>query len=213
MADLDEQGALSHWPTQLSQLLLLQRSAEIASAGTGRPHWHSVRYQLEWLHRMGLPYGPTPPSHLIPDPSVKPVLESRLRKAGISLLDPFCVIQPGSRFHTKEWTDSGFAEISDYLQNHCGYATLLVGAEDEEQKVRRVAALCRTRPVTIWGLSISELMWVMGQASLFVGNDSGPTHMAAGLGVPVLVLFGSSDSRLWHPWQVVHEIVQNPFRL
>ena len=121
------------------------------------------------------------------------------------------MIQPSSRFYTKEWTDSGFAEISDTLQNEHGYATLLVGTEEEEPKIRRVAGLCRTRPAAIWGLSISELTWVLDQASLFLGNDSGPTHLAAALGIPVLVLFGSSDSSLWRPWQTTYEIVQNPF--
>ena len=174
-------------------------------------HWHSARFQLEWLHQLGLPEGPPPPSRLYPDPDLKPLLEARLREAGLSPSQPYCVIQPNSRFHTKEWTDSGFAEISDYLQNQHDCATLLVGAEDEASKIRSVSALCQTRPAAIWGLSISELTWVVGQASLFVGNDSGPTHLAAGLGVPTLVLFGSSDSGLWHPWQTTHEIVQNSF--
>lgn len=172
--------------------------------------WHSARFQLEWLNRLGLRKGPDPPARLFPDPGLRSVLQARLRDAGLQPSRPVCVIQPSSRFHTKEWTDAGFAEISDFLQEH-GYATLLVGTEEEKPKIRRVAGLCRTRPASIWGLTISELTGVLDQASLFVGNDSGPTHMAAALGVPVLVLFGSSDSNLWRPWQAVHEIVQNPF--
>lgn len=172
--------------------------------------WHSARFQLEWLYRLGLEEGPDPPARLFPDPGLRSVLEARLRDAGLQPSRPVCVIQPSSRFHTKEWTASGFAEISDSLQED-GYATLLVGTEEEKPRIRRVAGLCRNRPASIWGLTISELAWVLGQASLFVGNDSGPTHMAAALGVPVLVLFGSSDSNLWRPWQAIHEIVQNPF--
>ena len=172
--------------------------------------WHSARFQLEWLYRLGLQKGPDPPARLVPDPGLRSVLEARLRDAGLPPSRPVCVIQPSSRFHTKEWTDAGFAEISDFLQEH-GYATLLVGTREEKPKISRVAGLCRNRPASIWGLTISELTGVLGQASLFVGNDSGPTHMAAALGVPVLVLFGSSDSHLWRPWQAVHEIVQNPY--
>ena len=172
--------------------------------------WHSARFQLEWLYRLGLPEGPDPPARLFPDPGLRSVLEARLRDAGLEPSRPVCVIQPSSRFHTKEWTDAGFAGISDFLQEH-GFATLLVGTEEEKPKIRRVAGLCRNRPASIWGLTISELTGVLDQASLFVGNDSGPTHMAAALGVPVLVLFGSSDSNLWRPWQAIHEIVQNPF--
>ncbi len=46
---------------------------------------------------------------------------------------------------------------------------------------------------------------------LFVGNDSGPTHLAAALSVPVVVLFGSSDSALWSPWKTSYRMVQNSF--
>lgn len=214
-------GATSAWLTGLSGArfrigLQGYRNAFCYNVRTELPspppgvRWHSARFQLEWLYRLGLRKGPDPPARLFPDPGLRSVLQSRLRDAGLEPSRPVCVIQPSSRFHTKEWTDAGFAEISDFLQEH-GYATLLVGTENERPKIRRVAGLCRTRPASIWGLTISELTGVLDQASLFVGNDSGPTHMAAALGVPVLVLFGSSDSSLWRPWQAVHEIVQNPF--
>ena len=174
-------------------------------------HWQSTRYQLEWLYRLGLEEGLAPPARLFPDTNLQSILETRLRRAGLPPSRPICVIQPSSRFPTKEWTDSGFAEISDSLQNEYGYATLLVGTNEDASKIRRVVGLCQTRPAAISNLTISELTWVLDQASLFVGNDSGPTHMAAALGVPVLVLFGSSDSRLWRPWETIHEVVQNPF--
>jgi predicted lipopolysaccharide heptosyltransferase III len=215
-------GTTSAWLTAMSGAryrigLRGYRNSFCYNVRTKRPspapgiRWHSARFQLEWLYHLGLEKRPAPPARLFPDPALRSALEVRLRDAGLSPSRPVCVIQPSSRFYTKEWTDSGFAEISDTLQNEHGYATLLVGTEEEEPKIRRVAGLCRTRPAAIWGLSISELTWVLDQASLFLGNDSGPTHLAAALGVPVLVLFGSSDSSLWRPWQTAHEIVQNPF--
>jgi len=47
-------------------------------------------------------------------------------------------------------------------------------------------------------------------ASLFVGNDSGPAHMAAALGVPAVVIFGASDPAIWGPWRTVSEVVIAP---
>lgn len=174
-------------------------------------HWHSVRHQIEWLHQLGLPVAPIPPSRIVPDVRLKSKVQNRLKQAGVSSTQSYCVIHPSCRFYTKEWTDSGFAEITDYIQDRHDYVTLLVGTLSEESKIRRVTRLCRTQPATIFGLTISELMWVLSRAKLFIGNDSGPTHLAAALGVPTLALFGSSDSRVWHPWQVTYEIVQNPF--
>ena len=61
------------------------------------------------------------------------------------------------------------------------------------------------------GLSIPELAELIRGARMFIGNDSGPTHLAAAVGTPTLAVWGSSDSRRWRPWAVEHRVVQNPF--
>jgi heptosyltransferase-3 len=54
------------------------------------------------------------------------------------------------------------------------------------------------------GLPLSELAALMKGASLYIGNDSGPMHVAAAVGTPVVGIFGSSDPQRWHPWGVEH---------
>ena len=178
---------------------------------TSETHWHSVRYQMEWLYQLGLPETPIPPLQLFPDPKSKSKINARLKQAGLFPHQPYCAIQPSSRFYTKEWTESGFAEIIDHLQERFGYSTALVGDAKETSKLRRIASLCRTSPITLGELSILDLIWVLKQAKMYIGNDCGPTHLAAALGLPTIVLFGPSDSTVWYPWQVEHEIVQNTF--
>ncbi len=58
------------------------------------------------------------------------------------------------------------------------------------------------------GLPLPELARLMRDADLFIGNDSGPAHIAAALGVPVLVFFGPSDSGIWSPWRTRAEILK-----
>src|SRR5437773_11954504 len=79
------------------------------------------------------------------------------------------------------------------------------------QKLKLVADGGQAPPAILDEISISELMWVVKWAKLFIGNDSGPMHLAAALNVPIIVLFGSSDSQVWHPWKVAYQVVQNPF--
>jgi heptosyltransferase-3 len=50
----------------------------------------------------------------------------------------------------------------------------------------------------------------MRDASLFVGNDSGPAHIAAAFGVPGVVIFGPSDSEVWAPWKTHAEVLKAP---
>jgi ADP-heptose:LPS heptosyltransferase len=54
---------------------------------------------------------------------------------------------------------------------------------------------------TLPGASLAEVKAVLSRAALFLGNDSGPAHMAAAFGVPVVVLFDASDPDIWGPWR------------
>ena len=51
------------------------------------------------------------------------------------------------------------------------------------------------------GAPLGEVAGLMRCARLFVGNDSGPAHLAAAFGVPSVVIFGPSDSEIWSPWR------------
>ena len=54
-------------------------------------------------------------------------------------------------------------------------------------------------------------MALLERAKLFVGNDSGPTHIAGAVGSPVVAIFGSSNSKIWKPWRATAQIVQNSY--
>ena len=59
--------------------------------------------------------------------------------------------------------------------------------------------------------SLSDVKSLLASASLFIGNDSGPAHMAAALGVPVTVLYGPSNPVVWAPWKpVAAEVLIRP---
>lgn len=61
------------------------------------------------------------------------------------------------------------------------------------------------------GARLEEVKSLLAGASLFVGNDSGPAHMAAAFGLPVLVIFGYSDAGIWHPWRpTAGEVLHDP---
>ena len=68
------------------------------------------------------------------------------------------------------------------------------------------------------GASLGQFSAVLAEAELFVGNDSGPAHIASALGRPEVVIFGSSSSQIWGPWPPPArsgtrpaKIVQNPY--
>jgi ADP-heptose:LPS heptosyltransferase len=173
--------------------------------------WHTVEYQVEWLRQLGLPEGEVPPLRVIPPPELQAPVLRHLERLGVKPDSRYAVIQPTSKFFTKEWTPEGFGEIADYLARKHGLQVLLTGGPGEESRLRSVAQRCQENIVVCAGVSVGELLWVLRGAKLFVGNDSGPTHLAAALGVATVVLFGSSDAEVWYPWKTPFQRVQNAF--
>jgi len=63
---------------------------------------------------------------------------------------------------------------------------------------------------TIAGAPLAEIKNLLANAALFLGNDSGPAHMAAAFGLPAVVLFGSSNLDVWRPWRTPAEALTSP---
>ena len=60
------------------------------------------------------------------------------------------------------------------------------------------------------GAPLREVQKLIATAAIFVGNDSGPAHIAAAFGVPTVVIFGPSDPAIWGPWRTTGETVSSP---
>lgn len=126
-----------------------------------------------------------------------------------SFSKPYAVIHPGALMETKRWEARRFAQLARALQD-LGLAVVLTCGPGEESMAAEVAKDVPS-PKLVFGLGIPELAELMRGAALYAGNDSGPMHLAAAVGTPVVALWGSSDSRRWRPWSVNHAVVQNPF--
>jgi ADP-heptose:LPS heptosyltransferase len=134
--------------------------------------------------------------------------KARQVRAGLGS-HPYVVLHPPAIMETKRWEAGKFVELSKALER-VGLATVLTCGPGEDAMVQTVAKAVPTAKV-LGGLRITELAELIRGARLFGGNDSGPMHLAAAVGTPVVALWGSSDSRRWRPWAVPHAVVQNPF--
>ena len=121
----------------------------------------------------------------------------------------YAVIHPGSLLATKRWDSNRFAAVAASLQRR-GLTIALTGGPGEESVVGQVAKDIAPSAILL-GLTIPELAELIRGAQLYIGNDSGPMHLAAAVGTPTIAVWGSSDSRRWQPWRVRHRVVQNPF--
>lgn len=167
---------------------------------------HSVEQQLALLRWSGVRVSGSRPSlKLQVSPSARDRVIQKLAALGLSISNSssrvgFACLAPGAALESKRWHAEGFAEVADYLNRRWSLRSVIVAGPGQEPLASRVKNATKTRPAIISGLSLKELEALIDMSFLFVGNDSGPMHIAAAFDRPIVVAWGSSDSDVWHPW-------------
>ena len=118
---------------------------------------------------------------------------------------PILAIAPAATWPPKTWPAERFAGVALALLGAGGplaggRALLTGGARDAPIFAPIRAALPPSRVIDVIGRDLLTVYACFKRARLFVGNDSGPMHLAAAAGAPTLGLFGPSDERLYGPW-------------
>ncbi len=125
----------------------------------------------------------------------------------------FIVIAPGSKWHTKRWTLSGYIELTNRILKSYVYRVFLTGDKDDIKYSDDIASgtASTKRLVDLTGkLNLHELFYLLSKARLVVTNDSAPQHIAVGLGIPVVVIFGPTVKELgFYPYSNKAVVVEN----
>ncbi len=109
----------------------------------------------------------------------------------------------------KRWPAVRFAELARIARRETGAEIALVGAAEESGLAADLAARMDEPPLDLAGrTTLRELMGVLARASLFVTNDTGPMHIAAALGVPVVAVFGPTDPAVTGPLSARSAVVK-----
>ncbi len=115
---------------------------------------------------------------------------------------------PAARWQTKFWPIENWALLADTFAKN-GSVLIFGGSEQDMAYIKTIASLMSTRAVIAAGaLNLAQSAALISQSALYVGLDSGPMHIAALAGVPVVALFGPTHPERVGPWQVAHRIVR-----
>jgi len=148
---------------------------------------HTAEHIASAMFWLGVPATPIPRAILrATKPAAGPA--PAIARGGYAVLHPFAS-EPA-----KTWPADGFLAVASHLKDVCGLEPVfLAGPRDDLRPFARFR---------VWNNTpLSDVKSLMAGAQLFVGNDSGPAHIAAAFGIPVVVLFGSSDRVTWGPWR------------
>jgi ADP-heptose:LPS heptosyltransferase len=102
---------------------------------------------------------------------------------------------------TKSWTPAGAAEVADLLRDQMGLGSVYVGGSADDAFARAFVEAARATVINLAGrTTLEETIAVLRGAKATIAVDSGPMHLAAGVGSPVVALFGPTDPSVFRPW-------------
>ncbi|MCS7064837.1 MAG: glycosyltransferase family 9 protein, partial [Fimbriimonadales bacterium] len=145
---------------------------------------------------------------LFPDPKASESLPAKLKQAGWQGERPLVGINPGASAPSKRWFPERFAQVADALLES-GVQVVLLGAKSDMPEAQAVLQAMARSPLNLAGqLSLDELIVCLGTLDALVSGDTGPSHLAAAMGTPVIGLFGPSSARHYAPIGEQHVIIE-----
>ena len=114
--------------------------------------------------------------------------------------EPLIAIHPGSPVALKRWRPERYAKLADWLVAQKRAKIIFVGVDAEMPIIAEIQALMREKSFNIAGkTSLTQLASILQLCQLFIGNDSGPMHLAAAVGIPTIGLYGPGDPGRFGP--------------
>ncbi|TPI16435.1 glycosyltransferase family 9 protein [Mesorhizobium sp. B4-1-3] len=189
---------VGYFPTERPLRRLERQSANVRAKPFGYGERHFLYRNLSPLEALGVDLR-------VRFPSIQPLPQETARVQ--ALLDKFrlrrnafLVVHAGASFPGRRWLPERFAAVIDTISTETGLPVVLVGGPDEAEANEKIMTLVRTPVVNLVGaLSLETLLALLKEARLFLGNESGPMHMAAAAGTPVVGLFGLTNPIVWGP--------------
>ena len=174
---------------------LLTKAIPVPKTGEIPPH--EKFYYLELLRRAG--WGDSLPEESFTSLNVSESSRQRaeefLAQFGVRSNSLRIAIGAGASYGSaKCWPPSRFAEMANRLQAESDADVILFGTAAEAAVTRAISSELRRPPIDLTEkTSIADLPALLAQCHLFIGNDSGAMHVAAGVGLPVVAVFGPTD--------------------
>ena len=167
---------------------------------------HTVEDQLTSLKFLGFPVEPIPPLWAPQKPEDIQFACDVFAKAQIKR--DFVLVHPGAAFTTKQWPVERFAVLAGRLIAD-GLQVVATVGPGEEEKLNQLTQLTDRNLKTVAPSTLGRFSAFVSFCKVYVGNDTGSTHIATALRKPVVAVFGSSDSRVWYPWQTESRVIKS----
>ncbi|MDH4069414.1 MAG: glycosyltransferase family 9 protein [Ignavibacteria bacterium] len=162
---------------------------------------HELEYNMTLLQQLGCGLSGGPEFVIDIPAEARRKAKDLIKKSGDR---PVVIIHPGSGGSAREWPASKFGELAKRMVNEDNVSLMVTGAGSDAAAVNAVVEASGGRAISLLGkLTVKELAALLEASSLFVGNSTGPIHIAAAMGTPVVGLYPQHTAmsvRRWGPW-------------
>ncbi len=135
-------------------------------------------------------------------------IDEFMKQHGINGLKSLIAINPVARWETKLWTNKKFAEFADMLIDQYDMKIVFTGGIKDYSIIQAITSSMKGRAINFAGkTTLTELAALFEKAALVISTDTGPMHLAAAMGTPVVALFGPTAPWRTGPYGRGHQII------
>ncbi len=131
-----------------------------------------------------------------------------LQKNQIDRRGPLVTFVPGARWEKKRWPPLSFSRLGDLLNQKLGAGIIVAGGKEEEGLIHEIRNAMKNSSAGAVNFSLTKLTALLSKSDVVVTNDSGPMHIAVGIGTSVVALFGPTDLARTGPYTKKCLIIQ-----
>lgn len=136
--------------------------------------------------------------------------QERLAEIARTGTGPLVACHPISRWETKLWPEAKFARLAAEMVSRLQATVVFTGSNEDREAISRITHEASADGVYNWAgtTGLRELAYICKQAAVVVSTDSGPMHLAAALGTPVVALFGPTAPWRTGPFGREHRVLR-----
>ncbi len=139
----------------------------------------------------------------------RPEIAARIQEKWAAASGPFVVLLPGARWNNKRWPVENFVELAKLMRTMSALQFVILGSADERALGQAIASANPGRCLNLAGqTTLWEMIEWVRRGRLVISNDTGPMHVAAALGRPLIALFGPTNPRHTGPYGQPGSVLQ-----
>ena len=168
---------------------------------------HNIDFNLDALRAIGIPVGHPTASFTI-DAEAEAFAERFYSGSGLDCRS-VVALNPGGGWYTKRWPSCQYVALGGMLAEKYNTQIIVLWGPGEQETAREIISQMRSKALLIPAADLKQLAAIIKQCAAMVTNDSGPMHIAAAVGTPVLAIFGPTIPDLQGPVGDKHVVIQN----